>query len=180
MTRRGRRETTFPEVTRPANSTATKNPHNRTLPNIPRGERGEQSAPLGRANTSARPTGVCTGHRPAAAGTLAAEPTPWLDCDSAGQRDGRRPRPAAGRGARPTECALTHYPLAGEVLCGFAIRQNGGRSIRPAQNRQSKSVAVIPPTAPGRAGSLRLGKGRRPAPRCIPPCPSYQLLIAWL
>ena len=86
----------------------------------PEGGEGGAERPLGRANTSARPTGVCTGHRPAAAGTLAAEPTPWLDCDSAGQRDGRRPRPAAGRGG-DTHGVRT-YALTVVNARGFPIR----------------------------------------------------------
>ena len=47
------------------------------------------------------------------AGRLAAEPTPWLDCDSAGWWGERSDDAEQGEGAIFTECALKGFPLTG-------------------------------------------------------------------
>ena len=117
-------------------------PRNRTL-SVSRGVRPKAEgsrAPLVRASRSGPLTGERTQRQPAVAARLAAEPTPRLDCYSAGQRDGRRPTPTAGQVAKPTECALTHYPPSGDNAVRFRHPAKRRAAIRPAPNPKPKSV----------------------------------------
>jgi hypothetical protein len=120
-------------------------PYNRTLLNIPRGEakpRGaerplSEPAPAYRAMPYRR--NHPHGNRQQRQGLPRNRPPGYrLPRRRTAGRAERRPR--AGRGVIPTECALTHYPLAGLMLCGFAIRQNERRShpATPKTDRASQ------------------------------------------
>jgi hypothetical protein len=123
------------KATRQASGPATKKTHLFARCSISRGGIGGSRAPPLAEPAPAAPMGERTQRQPAAAARLAEKPTPRLDCHSAGQRGERSDDHGAERGEEPTECALKHYPLAGIMPCGFAIRRNEGRAIRPAPKR---------------------------------------------
>jgi hypothetical protein len=120
----------------PPTAPQPKNPHNRTLLNIPRGERGEQSAPLGRANTSARHTGEITPTATGSSGKACVIGTPLARLTRR-KEAGRTATPTSGRAGGGTHGVRTYtLPPSGDNVCGFAIRRNEGvrHPARPQRN----------------------------------------------